>query len=63
MAEVLTPQIEKLSARLEPKAPEHVAAPAASAKATERAAASAAASKARQAQSLQQGDASKRGNP
>ncbi len=63
MAEVLAPQIEKLSARLEPKAPERVAAPAASTKATERAAASAAPSKSRQAESLQQGDASKRANP
>ena len=63
MADVLTPQIEKLSARLEPKAPEQIAAPAASDKANGRAAVSAAPSKARQAQSLQQGDASKRGNP
>ncbi len=61
MAEILTPQIDKLSARLEPKAPEPVATPAAFAKATERAAA--AASKTRQAQSLQQGDAAKRANP
>jgi tetratricopeptide (TPR) repeat protein len=62
MAEILTPQIDKLAARLEPKAPERVAAPAAPA-AARACAASAAPSKTRQAQSLQPGDASKRANP
>jgi tetratricopeptide (TPR) repeat protein len=62
MAEALTPQIEKLAARLEPQAPERVAAPAAPAAASARAA-SAAPPKTRQAQSLQPGDASKRANP
>jgi tetratricopeptide (TPR) repeat protein len=62
MAEVLTPQIDKLSARLQPRAPERTAAPAAPATASERAAAGAP-SKARHAQSVQQGDAIKRANP
>ncbi len=61
MAETLTPQIDKLSARLEPKAPDRVVAPAAPAKSVERAQSSALA-KTRQAQSAQQGDG-KRGNP
>ena len=63
MAEVLTPQIDKLSARLQPKAPERMAAPAAAPATASARAASAAPSKARQAQSVQQGDAIKRGSP
>ncbi len=54
MAEALAPQIDKLSARLDPKAPELAVAP------KERAGALVASPKTRPAQSLQQGDA-KRG--
>ncbi len=63
LGDALTPQIDKLSARLEPKAPDRAVAPATPATAKDRAGAAAATSKTRQAQSLQQGDAGKRGNP